>query len=562
MAFWNRNPRGAAPKRASPPPTPLEIVRAYHERTKHGFQRYATGPLELDWATQPDPFRRFAGAPEIPLALPPAGGGPDYGPALVEGSVSPVALDASSVSRLLYDSLAISAWKEAGASRWALRVNPSSGNLHPTEGYLLLPAIAGIGAAPGVYHYAPREHLLERRAVLPAELWDALGVPAGGLLVALSSIHWREAWKYGERAFRYCQHDVGHAIAAVAVGAAALGWRARLIDGPATRDVGRLLGLGEPSGPEAEYPDGLLALGPEPFAPALDDALCARFDALPWSGAPNELSPDHVEWEAIELAAEAAARPSGAPAYADWERPGAALPVETGGRELRAVLRGRRSGVAFDGRTGMDAATFFRVLEICLPRAGRVPFATLPWSPRIHLAIFVHRVEGLDRGLYWLQRDPGRDPGRAAAVREACREEFLWHRPADVPDDLPLSLLLPMDLRGASAQVSCGQAIAGDGAFSLGMIADFERSLDELGAWSYPRMFWEAGAIGQALYLEAEAVGLRATGIGCYFDDPMHSILGLRSRALQSLYHFTVGRHVDDPRISSRPAYPPPAPDG
>ena len=36
-------------------------------------------------------------------------------------------------------------------------------------------------------------------------------------LVALTSIHWREAWKYGERAFRYCQHDLGHAIAAVSI---------------------------------------------------------------------------------------------------------------------------------------------------------------------------------------------------------------------------------------------------------------------------------------------------------------------------------------------------------
>ena len=45
-------------------------------------------------------------------------------------------------------------------------------------------------------------------------------------LVALTSIHWREAWKYGERAFRYCQHDLGHAIAAVRLAAALVGWRA------------------------------------------------------------------------------------------------------------------------------------------------------------------------------------------------------------------------------------------------------------------------------------------------------------------------------------------------
>lgn len=106
----------------------------------------------------------------------------------------------------------VSAWKQAGATRWALRCNPSSGNLHPTEVYLLIGALPGLGDAPGLYHYAPREHGLERRADCNAALLTAMmrEFPAQAFLVGLSSIHWREAWKYGERAFRYCQHDVGH----------------------------------------------------------------------------------------------------------------------------------------------------------------------------------------------------------------------------------------------------------------------------------------------------------------------------------------------------------------
>jgi hypothetical protein len=61
--------------------------------------------------------------------------------------------------------------------------------------------------------------------------------------------------------------------------------------------------------------------------------------------------------------------------------------------------------------------------------------------------------------------------------------------------------------------------------------------------------------IGQTLYLEAEAAGVRGTGIGCYFDDAFHSILGVRDAQLQSLYHFTVGGPVEDPRIQTVPAY-------
>lgn len=53
------------------PEDPKRIVRAYHERTKHHFQHYAAGPHGLDWANQPDPFRRFLGAELLPLEIDP-----------------------------------------------------------------------------------------------------------------------------------------------------------------------------------------------------------------------------------------------------------------------------------------------------------------------------------------------------------------------------------------------------------------------------------------------------------------------------------------------------------
>ena len=61
--------------------------------------------------------------------------------------------------------------------------------------------------------------------------------------------------------------------------------------------------------------------------------------------------------------------------------------------------------------------------------------------------------------------------------------------------------------------------------------------------------------VGQVLYLEAEETGIRSTGIGCYFDDPVHEAFGITSRQWQSLYHFTVGGQVDDTRLTTLPAY-------
>ena len=122
--------------------------------------------------------------------------------------------------------------------------------------------------------------------------------------------------------------------------------------------------------------------------------------------------------------------------------------------------------------------------------------------------------------------------------------------------DLEQLLLLSVLRSGRDAHAGSIQDVL-DGCCSLGTLCSFESSLAEYGAWCYPRLFWECGLLGQVLYLEAEAVGLGGTGIGCFFDDPVHSLLGLSSRRYQSLYHFTIGQRVEDSRITTLPAYSP-----
>ena len=87
------------------------------------------------------------------------------------------------------------------------------------------------------------------------------------------------------------------------------------------------------------------------------------------------------------------------------------------------------------------------------------------------------------------------------------------------------------------------------------MLAEFRTSIEECGPSFYPRLFWETGLIGHVLYLEAEAAGVRGTGIGCFFDDTMHRTLGIQSDDWQSLYHFTVGGPVVDSRLRTIPPY-------
>jgi len=117
----------------------MNPVLAYHEGSKHHLDRYAPWPGGLDWATQPDPFRRFAGAPQVDLPLLAGELTARWDDLFQSHGVPARAFDLDTLAALLQLSLGLSAWKSHAGSRWALRCNPSSGNLHPTEGYLISP---------------------------------------------------------------------------------------------------------------------------------------------------------------------------------------------------------------------------------------------------------------------------------------------------------------------------------------------------------------------------------------------------------------------------------------
>ncbi|OLQ72991.1 hypothetical protein BIT28_06025 [Photobacterium proteolyticum] len=561
---------------------PLDTVFAYHERTKHHFHRFAEGPDGLDWASQPHPFRRFLGAPETQLLLPDSDTTPDYDAFFNGQSVKSQPLSLQSLSQFFYYSLALSAWKSCFGNRWSLRVNPSSGNLHPTECYLLTDTVPEISPLPGVYHYYPLRHQLECRLELQESDWKQLtngltngsytteALPEGSFLIALCSIHWRESWKYGERAFRYCQHDCGHALAATTIAAGLMGWQLTLIEGISDAELVHVLGVDRdddyPNQQEREAPDLLAVVSPAGTSINLDwrpppetlNALTAR----KWLGKANLLSSSHKLWPWIDKATAACEKPTTESHISEHLQSFNPRKIETTSdsesplsysgssitRRTGSIIRQRRSALDMDGKTRIEKAIFYQILDRTLPGQNTRLFSATTW---VHLGLFVHRIDGLQPGLYLLLRDPA----KTEQLRALMSETFIWQRPPDCPESLSLYCLLPADAQEAAKLLSCHQEIASGGVFSCAMLAEFEQPLRQLGTWWYRRLYWETGIIGQMLYLEAEAKGIRATGIGCYFDDPVHEVFGLKDRSYQSLYHFTMGGPVEDTRLETLPAY-------
>ena len=500
----------------------ITTVLEYHDRTKHRPTRYAASLGYMDWATQPNPFRRYEEAELIPLKLGTIT--PPYH-LLFGGDLPAAPLCLESVSQLLRYALGLAAWKSHSGSRWALRCNASSGNLQPSECYILTPALAGISQTPALSHYAPRENALE----ILHHFDTPLDIEENTVLIALSSIFWREAWKYGERCWRYCQLDAGHAYQAIKISAAVLGWKCDILSVD-SKEIGRLCGLDQihrfdPH--EQESPDLLLRLSLSPAETSDID-----LPALPQlDSRANILSPSHHNWPILEVID--AATQGVYPLTQSLTQSRITPPPSKSAGEI--ILK-RRSAQMMDG-TSITEEQFRRLLNASL-------FCSE--TSDVHFVLFVHRVEGLAKGLYTYVRNAA----DLESLKVAMDITFEWKDYSE-----GLYLLREGDYRGAAQMISCNQEIAKDAAFSFGMLCNFSGSLENHGAIGYKNLYHQCGAIGQMLYLEATSLGLSATGIGCFLDDEFHALLGLQDLKYQSLYHFTIGRAIVDTRITTEEGY-------
>ena len=489
--------------------------REYHKFTKHTVEALRQASHVLDWEDMPDPFRHYEGVPVLDLpADPPA---PER-PALevlegVPGS-SPAADGPTFLSQLLFYSAAITASKRVPSTgyRYALRVNPSSGNLHPTEFHFLT---CGLKDWPdGLYHYRPSAHMAEQRAIGDLGMkWTDASVPA---VFVLTSIVSREAWKYRDRAYRYCLHDIGHAWQALALAARAVGCDSFAVGHFADDEVAQSCRLHDD-----EWPMLIVELRGrtipvrEPYAA---EPVWYRAHA-------NQLSKERMVYPRIDSIHRATTLGNGARGIS------AAEPASTGlgeirlpraassGRPFGEVARMRRSALDFMG--GIQSMSLAQ-LSTTLGAVTRPLSGDFAGARFIQLYLYAHRVEGLQPGVY-----------------------RFWQGSAE------LEQIKRGDQRVQAAGLSLGQDLAGNACVAFSMIADIERAFRAHGDRGYRYVHFEAGAIGQRLYVAAEALGLGATGIGAFYDDRVHGYLNLAPEQGQVVYHFAIGYPVPDPRLGA-----------
>jgi SagB-type dehydrogenase family enzyme len=488
--------------------------RDYHEATKHSVESLMRSRRVLDWANMPDPFRHYEGVPVLDLpADPPAPQIPALELLQDVSGASPVGDGPAFLSKLLFHSAAISASKRVPSTgdAYALRVNPSSGNLHPTEFHFVT---RNLKQWPdGIYHYDPSRHMAEQcgRGTFETRL---AGGPAP-IVFILTTIAWREAWKYGERAYRYCLLDIGHAWQALVLCARAIGCEAFGVGAFVDDEVTQLC---RPN--QDEWPMLMISLHGESI-PVRE----AETGKTVWlGGVANLLSKETIAQpliDSIHFATKLTGSESDGPLSAEPAPTGsgetALPPPASATRTFGEVARKRRSALDFFG--GAHSISLAQLSAILRSGAQRLS-TDFAGTRFIQLYLYAHRVDGLQPGVY-----------------------RFWAK-CDELEQVKIG-----DQRAAAAALSLGQDLAGNACVAFSMVGDLEGAAGIYGDRGYRYVHFEAGAIGHRLYVAAEALGLGATGIGAFYDDEVHRHLNLTPKQGQVVYHFAIGYPIPDPRI-------------
>jgi SagB-type dehydrogenase family enzyme len=518
----------------------------YHALTKHTVEKLLSSQYSLDWNNEPDPFRIYKDTKKIFLSSNWQLAKQNYFSVLTQllsdeknKKISHKA-NLEFISKLLYFSMAISAIKQILGTnhRWALRVNPSSGNLHPTETNILVQSIEGLDA--GLYHYSVKEHALEQRSdcKLVSEFWAALQTEADTppIAICLTSIFEREAWKYRQRAFRYCMHDMGHAQAAISFAAYVFGWQTKIYAQFPDDKIKELLGLTESD----EKPMLILGLYPNDKKSNTENIQYKNEPCI-YHGKPNILTQEKIKYTEIDNVYESTCITS-----STWEKikkqknqktnSAMSLLVDKNSISIKLddlactndisqisvyhTIRKRRSAVDMDSKQYMTKSHLGIILASTL-QGNSIDVQ----SNLIDLYLYIHKVSDTESGLYYFDRN-----------------------------NHSIAALKQNDEQAAAKFVSCFQDIAAHSCLTISMIANMDLAYNLYGNRCYRYMHFEAGYIGQFLYLTSFALGYDATGIGCFIDDEINHYLKL-PKGQEVIYNFTIGKAIIDKRLTDLPAY-------
>lgn len=471
----------------------IEAAWRYHNGTKHPYGALLNRSHSYNPASRPIPYKRYADAQKVVLAL-------DKGPrqfstidAISENfqaSTSKNLPDISILSKILYFSGGITKTLNFGPSLGDVdfRAASCTGALYHIEIYLICSGVPGLAA--GVYHYDPRQNTLDvlrrgdyRKVVAEATAHEPSVAHSPAILV-LSDVFSRNAVKYQAREYRHAFWDSGTITSNLLAMAASYTIPHKLILGFWDDKINALLGL---DGKE-EAAIAIVSLGYMPAespAPPADERVPSheQVQTFPPPDAINEM---HQSSSLV-----------GPRQVEEWR--GNAF---TGAEHAFATGAGK-----------ISAMTPLGLEETIMRRGSTRKFSHESISLDDLIVILGSSSHGLDsdfetkmsiNDIYLI----------ANAVSGLEQGSYFYNRASN-----SLNLLRSGDYRDASGHLGLDQSLAYDAAVDIFFMSDLGHILKRLGNRGYRAAQMDAAVSAGRVYLAAYAMNIGATGLTFYDDE-------------------------------------------
>src|SRR5262245_56411930 len=193
------------------------LALTFHEETKHSYESVYHTRYFLDWANQPQPFKRYLGLDAIPLptelpttqmpalwALSSPGDTAVTTPVLTLLDLAYVLFYAAGVTKRRF---------YPGHGEMLFRAAACTGALYHIDLYLSVCDVPGLQA--GLYHFDSHDFALRQLrqgdygGVLVEASGDDSALQEVPVIIIGSDTFWRNSWKYRARAYRHSFWDAG-----------------------------------------------------------------------------------------------------------------------------------------------------------------------------------------------------------------------------------------------------------------------------------------------------------------------------------------------------------------
>lgn len=471
----------------------------YHEKSKHSRQSISRPRLHVDLAARPEVYKTYSGATTIALPEPDRKMETPLDKAIEKSrspafGFTPKSISLSQLSTLLYMTGGIT--EPLGE----LRAAPSAGARYPIEIYIIANNVKDL--PKGLYHYNVKKHgldLLKTSENILEELQKVSNpvyrIENASVTLVFSARFYRSAWKYRDRAYRYCLIETGNMAQNSTLVLAAMGLHSIPIAGFDDQQVNEILGLdGIEEGPLLLLPVGAGIVGKEKASSDQKWYLRPSSREISTGKAGKIIGLIHGD---TYLEKTIGVGPPLGESFGeeDLNEDEKSIPLPKSSiakTTVGTVIDRRRSTRRFSPRP-MELSKLSSILKTSFYDFAKAKtFSTNSLS----LYLAVHQVDGLKAGVYkYLPKPHGLLPIYTGPIQENAHAASLSQNPAR------------------------------DANFLIIITIDASTMITAYGERGYRYASIMAGFVGENVYLTATAQGLGVVGIGAFFDDEISEII-------------------------------------